>query len=170
MKYLIPSLIGVIAVVVIGIFLTMGVSTSKTVAENFLKTYYTVDNSDLYNMIMDVETKSEELEVALKNKYTDYATEEEINHAIANRAILEGEKLAAEKDCTISLKSTELTKGVSSSNEDFAYTYVVKVLVKYSDNTTKEISLNGNLLMTKNSGKWKVDVFNPKTGWSTDVA
>jgi len=168
-KYLIPSLIGFIAVVVIGIFVIMGGSNSKTVVEKFLKTYYTVENSDLYNLMMNTVTKSEEIVADLKYKYNDYATDKAINQAIANRVILEGEELAVEKDCTISLKSMELTKGVDSLNGDFAYTYVAKILVKYFDNTIKEISLNGYLLMTEDNGKWKVAVF-PKKGWSADVA
>lgn len=175
-------LIALIIVIGLAIVLTSNPLGSSPVAnaEEFLKAYYTIENTDIadifYASLPDIissqynpeglgEVEGSKWEEAIESKYGKLMTEEALDKAMANRIIPEGEMIAKEFGSRAKVSHINLIDEDILDNENVSYNYSVFILVNFRDGKEEEnIGLNGSIEITKDDGSWKVSKFRPNNG------
>ena len=166
--------IALIVVIAISIgLITNPINSAKNIAEEFLTTYYTIENTDIADMVYDESLWDKSgldenglgminvigIDEAVKSKYGDFMTEDALNRASANRTILIGEMTAKEYGSKMSVDYINLWDEKISDNGDITYQYNVPVVVKFKDGFEEPMNLNGTLVMKEIDGKWNVSDF-----------
>lgn len=145
---------------------------AKGRAEEFLKTFYTIENTDIadryHEIILQIVTSSyydssmernEELkmiEELIKSKYDSLVTEDFIEREIANRTLLAGEMTAREYGSRMEPKKIDLKEYKVYDSGRITYDFEVQTLVKYKDGSSKSVTSAGRLDMIESDGSWKV--------------
>lgn len=174
------SLIVVIGLAVGLISNPIGINSSKAKAEKFLKTYYTIENTDIadifYASLPDLLSSQYNLEAlggiegskwqeTIEAKYGELMTEEALDKALANRIIPEGEMIAKEFGSKAKVSHINLLDEEIVDSENISYNYRVFILVNFRDGKEEEgINVKGSIEMSKNDGLWKVSKFRPNNG------
>lgn len=175
--------------IVVGVIVIIGLATglitnpivneSEKKTEEFLMTYYTIENTDIADMFFDeslnpifspepmseidengdgiVEVKG--VEEAVNSKYGGLMTEEALNRASANRVLLAGEMAAREYGSRLEPKKVNINEEKISDHGTITYNFDVEALVKFKDGTKKVVDLTGTIDMVKVEGTWKVSNF-----------
>lgn len=175
--------------IVVGIILIIGLATglitnpilneSERKAEEFLRIYYTIENTDIADMFYDpslnllfsskpineidengngiIEVKG--VEEAVKAKYGGLMTEDALNRASANRVILAGEMAAREYGSRLEPKKIKIKEVKISDKGIISYSFDVEALVKFKDGTRNVVDLTGTIDMVEVGGTWKVSNF-----------
>ena len=154
-------------------------NTAKNKAEEFLKVYYTIENTDIVDLAYDPLTnpilrdepiidENEDgiieiigMDEAVFAKYGDFMTEDALNYSAANRIILFGEMRAREYGSKLLPEYVNLWDEKTSDYGQITYEYSVPALVKFNDGSEELVNLGGSLVMKKDEGSWKVDGFKP---------
>lgn len=149
--------------------------TDKAVAEEFLTTYYTIDNTDIVDMFYDTSLMDNSnidtdghgiaeikgIDEAVNDKYGILMTEDALSRAAANRTILIGEITAREYGSRLKPENVKLWDVESSENGKIEYQYSISSKVIFSDGTEELVNLLGSLVMEEVEGVWKVSDFRP---------
>lgn len=174
-----PSFWTILIAIIIVIAISIGLmtnplnNTEKGKAEEFLKLYYTIENTDIADMFYDENLKDDSklnfdgtgitsikgLDEALSAKYGSLMTEDAFNRASANRTLLIGEVTAREYGTRITIEGVNLWDEEVSENGDVTYQFSIPARVKFKDGTEELINLNGTLVMKKLDNDWKVSDF-----------
>ncbi|WFA08827.1 hypothetical protein [Tissierella sp. Yu-01] len=154
----------------------LSLNESEEKAEEFLKTYYTIENTDIADMMFDeklikslissdYETSKQGIielkfiDEAVNAKYSNLMTEDALKRASANRTILMGEMTAREYGTRLEPKKINITEEKVSDSGIINYSFNVEALVKFNDGTDNLVNLTGKIDMVEVEGGWKVDSF-----------
>jgi hypothetical protein len=144
-------------IIIIFMFMLIGCSTSKAGAKNtagdYLKTLYTFhDVSKIIDesSIMDMEDSFTAL---LKPYMTDKAYDDMYSSRIGYGAVL----VAFYNKCNVDIDGMDFTLS-SQEKEQVVYNYKVRVkFTPYDGNTPKSVDIEGQIILIKEDGKWKVN-------------
>lgn len=167
-------------IVIIGLATELITSTfvneSEKKAEEFLSTYFTIENTHIADMMFDekliesllssdYETSKQGIiefkliDEAVNAKYGDLMTEEALKRASANRTILIGEMTAREYGTRLEPNKVDIKEEKISESGIITYNFDVEALVKFKDGTDNLVNLTGKIDMVEVEGVWKVDNF-----------
>lgn len=161
----------ILMIIAIGLLTNPMEISAKDRAEKFLEKYYTIDNTEiadiLFDFIADPNNEIDEegiiqikgVQEAILDKYGDLMTESALDNAIANRIILAGEMTAKDYGSKLLPESINLDK--ISDDKDAYYQYSVFASVIFKDNSEERVDLHGVLTMKEVESKWKVEYFKP---------
>lgn len=173
---------GAIALIIVAV-LTMGLlsnpfnaNTPEARAEKFLLTYYTVDDTDIAELLFapDIDRSTDSngsglteipgLQDALTAKYGELMTEKGLTDSASNRAILEGEIASIQYGSRMKAKTVGLMMKDKIINNVAAFEYSVSAKVTFNNGNEEQVQLSGQLIMKEAEDRWMVDLFRPKAG------
>lgn len=190
LNYKKPSFWTILIALIIVIAISIGLITNpidnpaEKRAKEFLELYYTIENTDIVDMIYDLSVvpsspninndghgiiEIEGIEETINTKYNGLMTENALNRAIANRTILAGEMVAREYGSKLIPESISLSIEEESSTEKTNYHYDIAARVTFEDGTEEVARLQGTIVMKEIDGKWKIDDFSPDRKGLTNV-
>lgn len=164
--------------IIVGILASSLISNPRrnspdTIAKEFLTTYYTIENTNIADMVSDESLWDKSglnenglgiisvigIEEAVEAKYGEFMTEDALKRAGANRTILIGEMTAREYGSKMTIEFVHLWDEKVSDNGDITYQYSVPALVEFKDGSKEHMNLHGILVMKEIEGKWKISDF-----------
>lgn len=167
-------IIGIIVVILASLLISnLKRNNPKSVAEKFITTYYTIENTDIADMFDDESLWNKSglddnglgiiqitgIDEAVEAKYGEFMTEDALTRAGANRTLLIGEMTAKEYGSKMTIEYVNLWDEKTSENGDITYQYSVPATVKFKDGSEEHMNLHGTLVMKEIDGKWKVADF-----------
>lgn len=174
--------VGIIVIIGLatGLITNPNVNNAERKAEEFLRIYYTIKNTDIADMFYDpslnsifsseptseivengngiIEVKG--VEEAVNAKYGGLMAEDALDRASANRVLLAGEVAAREYGSRLEPKKIKINEQKISDKGIISYNFDVEVLVKFKDGTRNVVDLTGTIDMVELEGTWKVSNFN----------
>lgn len=167
-------IIGIIVVILASLLVSnLKRNNPKSIAEKFITTYYTIENTDIADMVDDESLWDKSglddnglgiiqitgIDEAVEAKYGKFMTEDALKRAGANRTLLIGEFTSKEYGSKMTIEYVNLWDEKTSNNGDITYQYSVPASVKFKDGSEEHINLHGTLVMKELEGKWKVSDF-----------
>lgn len=162
-----------VLLIIIGSIVIINYYTMRIkVAKEFITAYYTVgieDDTNLYseaisNFDISSYTSEEELNNAinsvldqsLENAYNNYLTTDFLQKF---QKIIENDYFADKLNVELICNNVSIKKNTDTKLEKQDYYYTAEITVYYSDNSSKQIIVNGEFRLIKENGHWKIDYF-----------
>ncbi len=133
----------------------------KSIMKAFLKEYYSAQSCDRYIELF--KGNLDILELLYNEQYKKLLTEDIYGTLVADRVILESEKVVQRYNCKVSLKSSSFKKVKSQTIDGYpSFLYVVKVKLDFGNHDIRNILLSGTLDFIKQDEDWIISGFTPQ--------
>ena len=158
---LIAGLVILCLIILLSIFYPTDSRQQTHIMEAFMEKYYSAQSYDNYTAMMAGDFEVSDL--LYQQQYTKLITKDEYDRMVANRVVLEAEKIVKQYGCTVSLRNSSFQKMMGSTVEGYSsYSYDIEVKLDFGDNDISYVMLTGTLVFTKQDDEWIISRFTPR--------